>query len=80
MPFQTVTGCNRFTASVFPKGMSEIAMSFRNRARDCRALAQRARHPADRSMLQEIADKLVEEADKIDEEEAEHCSEKSTGG
>lgn len=57
--------------------MSEIAMSFRNRARDCRALAQRARHPADRSTLEEIADELDEEANKNDAEEA-GCREKST--
>jgi hypothetical protein len=54
-------------------------MAFRNRARDCRALAQGAREPADRSMLQVIADELEEEANKLDAEEAEHSEEKTTG-
>lgn len=42
------------------------ARKFRDRARDCRALAKGARNPADAALLEEIADELEGEAEKID--------------
>jgi len=45
------------------------AEKFRDRARDCRALAKGARNPADAALLKEIADELEAEADKIDRRE-----------
>ena len=43
------------------------AQKFRDRARDCRALAKGARNPADAALLEEIADELDAEADKMEE-------------
>ncbi|NUQ18054.1 MAG: hypothetical protein HOP95_06315 [Sphingomonas sp.] len=42
------------------------AEKFRERARDCRALAKGARNRADAALLNEIADDLDAEADKSD--------------
>lgn len=44
------------------------AQRFRDRARDCRTLAKSARDKADAALLQEIADELEAEADKMDRE------------
>ena len=46
-------------------GMSD-AERFRERARDCRALSKGARNPADAALLEEIADELEAEAEKIE--------------
>lgn len=43
--------------------MSDVE-KFRDRARDCRALAKGARNRADAALLNEIADDLDAEADK----------------
>lgn len=45
------------------------AQRFRDRARDCRALAKGARNPADAALLEEIAEELESEADKIEQRE-----------
>ena len=75
-----INGLQLFQGFCVSSGMSETAMCFRKRARDCRALAWSARNPADRSTLEEIAEELDEEANKIDAEEAEHSTDKTTGG
>ena len=46
--------------------MSEEALRFRRRAADCRALAKTARDARDRDLLNDIADELDAEADKIE--------------
>jgi hypothetical protein len=46
------------------------AKKFRDRATDCRALAENARTEADRTMLGNIADELDAEAERIEKEEA----------
>ena len=43
------------------------AQKFRDRARDCRALAKGARNAADAALLEELAEELDAEADKIDQ-------------
>ena len=48
--------------------MPEDAKHFRDRARDCRALAKGARYGADAAMLEEIAEELDDEARKIEAE------------
>lgn len=45
------------------------AKKFRDRASDCRSLAQNARAEADRMMLRDIADELDAEAGRIEQEE-----------
>ena len=45
------------------------AQKFRDRARDCRALAKGARNPADAALLEEIADELEVEADNMERRE-----------
>ena len=45
------------------------AQKFRDRARDCRALAKDARNPADAALLEEIADELEVEADNMERRE-----------
>jgi ribosomal protein S7 len=50
--------------------MLETAKRFRHRAIDCRNLAKSARSNVDAAMLEELADELLEEAQKIDAEEA----------
>jgi hypothetical protein len=45
------------------------AKKFRDRASDCRSLAQNARTEADRMMLRDIADELDAEAGRIEQEE-----------
>ena len=50
--------------------MSDTAKRFRDRARDCLNLAKGARHRVDRIMLEEIADDLSAEADKIEAQAA----------
>ena len=50
--------------------MSDDAKRFRTRALDCRALSKGARTEADRAMLEEIADELDYEAQKIEAAEA----------
>ena len=47
------------------------AQRFRDRASDCRALAKGARNPADAALLEELADELDAEADKIERRERE---------
>ena len=49
-------------------GMSEDAQRFRDRALDCRVLAKGARNQEDRASLEELADELDAEADKIEAE------------
>ena len=49
--------------------MKTTAQGFRARAKDCRNLAKGARHIADRVMLEEIAEDLDAEADRMDAEE-----------
>ena len=44
----------------------EQAMRFRDRARDCRALAKSARTKEDAALLEEIAAELDAEADKTE--------------
>lgn len=46
--------------------MPDDAKHFRDRARDCRALAKSARHKIDADMLEEIAEELDEAADEIE--------------
>jgi len=46
-------------------GMSDDAKRFRNRAIDCRALAAGACSESDRIMLEEIAEELDEEAERL---------------
>jgi len=48
--------------------MSQDADRFRMRAAQCRRLADNARDEADRKQLNEMADELAAEADKIDAE------------
>jgi len=50
------------------------AQKFRDRARDCRALAKAARNPADAALLAEIADELDSEAAKIERRERDQDS------
>jgi hypothetical protein len=45
--------------------MADDAKRFRDRARDCRALAKGARNKEDAAMLEEIAEELDAEALKI---------------
>jgi hypothetical protein len=45
------------------------AQKFRERARDCRTLAKAARNPADAALLEEIADELEAEAEKMENRE-----------
>jgi hypothetical protein len=45
------------------------AQKFRDRARDCRTLAKAARNPEDAALLDEIADELDAEAEKIERRE-----------
>jgi hypothetical protein len=45
--------------------MGDDAMRFRDRARDCRALAKSARNQTDAAMLEEIAEELDAEARRI---------------
>ena len=54
--------------------MSEEALRFRKRAADCRALAKSARDARDRDLLNDIADDLDAEADKIEAAEAQDKS------
>jgi hypothetical protein len=49
--------------------MSEDAKRFRQRAVDCRAIASGTKNQADATLLEEMADELDAEADKIDSEE-----------
>lgn len=49
--------------------MSDEAKRFRQRAYDCRQLAKGARDPRDQRLLEDIADDLDAEADKMDAEE-----------
>jgi len=46
--------------------MPRQAIRFRDRARDCRALAKGARSEADATMLEDIAAELEAAADKMD--------------
>jgi hypothetical protein len=46
--------------------MPDDAQRYRNRARDCRALAKSARSEVDAAMLEEIAEELDDEARKIE--------------
>jgi hypothetical protein len=48
--------------------MPDDAKYFRDRARDCRALAKGARNVGDAEMLEEIAGELDARADKIEAE------------
>ena len=48
--------------------MPDDAKHFRDRARDCRALAKGARNGDDAAMLEEIAEELDDEARKIEAE------------
>ena len=50
--------------------MSSESDQFRNRAKQCRELAHGARDPRDRDQLNEMAKDLIDEADKMDAEEA----------
>ena len=50
--------------------MGDDAKRFHDRARDCLNVAKRARHQADRIILEEMAAELEAEAKKIDAEEA----------
>jgi len=54
--------------------MSEEALRFRKRAADCRALAKNARDARDRDLLNDIADDLDAEADKIEAAQAQDKS------
>lgn len=48
--------------------MKTTPEGFRDRAKDCRNLAKGARYDADRVMLEEIAEDLDAEADRIEAE------------
>ena len=50
--------------------MSSDAKRFWERARDCMNLSKSARSPEDAAMLEEIAAELLEEAKRIEAEEA----------
>ena len=49
--------------------MLNDAQRFRERAQDCRRLAEEARNPEDRRVLSEMAAELDAEADRIEAEE-----------
>ena len=49
--------------------MSTESQRFRDRAKDCRALAKSARDQIDAAMLEEIASDLDDEAQKMEDEE-----------
>ena len=49
--------------------MSEDADRFRERARECRRLAEAAKSPADRESLSRMAHELEQEANMIDGED-----------
>jgi hypothetical protein len=49
--------------------MGEVSDRFRARARECRKLADAISEGPERNSLNEIADDLEEEADKLDAEE-----------
>lgn len=53
-----------------PSTVSFSAQHFRDRALDCRNLAKSARSAVDAAMLEDIAYEMVEEARRIDAEEA----------
>ena len=50
--------------------MTYNAQRFRDRARECRAIAEGMRDEAGAAMLEELADELDEEAGKIEAEDA----------
>ena len=59
--------------------MSPDAERFRQRARDCLNVAKGTHLLADRTVLEEMADELSAEADKIDAEEKAKSDQLQTG-
>lgn len=49
--------------------MSDDVKRFRDHATNCRALSKSARNDVDRTMLEELADDMDAEANRIDAEE-----------
>jgi hypothetical protein len=54
--------------------MSDEAKRFRQRAYDCRQLAKGARDRRDQRLLEDIADDLEVEADKMDDEDGDEAT------
>jgi hypothetical protein len=49
--------------------MGDGARRLRDRAKECRVLSKGARNQSDRAFLQELAEELEDEAEKIDAEQ-----------